>query len=107
MNVEMQVNDNTDRFVTSVSISWKVHRRIRELTDFDHGGFSRFVEASLNSFLPLVEMYYLHNKQERRSRHVFRSLQEKTDFVSEYDEIGREIVKEFIKRKKGGFHNGK
>ncbi|MDR0391955.1 MAG: hypothetical protein LBH59_08620 [Planctomycetaceae bacterium] len=107
MNVEMKVNDNTDRFITSVNISWKVHHRIRELTGFDHGGFSRFVEASLNSFLPLVEMYYSNHKHEKKSRQVFLALQEKTDYISEYEAIGREIIKEFIKRKKGGFHNGK
>ncbi|MDR2704303.1 MAG: hypothetical protein LBC02_00850 [Planctomycetaceae bacterium] len=100
-------NGSDDRVRSSMVLSYKMHRRIRELTGFEHGGFTRFLEASLELFLPLVETYYEQHKNEIQSCSVLRSLRDDTDLMSEYEAIGRAIVKKFHERKKGGFHNGK
>ncbi|MDR2168512.1 MAG: hypothetical protein LBP59_00020 [Planctomycetaceae bacterium] len=95
-----------DRISTSIVVNTSLHRRVRELTGFNFGGFSHFLEISLSAILPFVESYYMKHEKEFKScdNVLFSIANDKTDF--DYEMIGRKVVAA-IQEKTKEVYNGK
>ncbi|MDR2344718.1 MAG: hypothetical protein LBE18_01490 [Planctomycetaceae bacterium] len=87
------LNKAGDKVRTSLIINAEVHHRVRELTGFEFGGFSHFLELSLRSFLPFVESYYLaHKKKFKNFDNVLLSIAKDTETEFDYEALGRKMV---------------
>jgi hypothetical protein len=94
------------KLTTSIVFDKKVHRRIRELTDFNHGGFSVLLNTSLRVFLPFVEMYYLEHKRSLKDCDVLQTIFDDFGTRFDYETIGRNFVLAIRDQTKKGFNYG-
>jgi hypothetical protein len=96
-----------EKHKSSFVVDKKIHRRIRELTDFNHGGFAVFLNTSLRVFLPFVESYYLERKRSLKGRDVLQSIIDDVETQFDYETIGRNFVSAIQGQTGGGFDDGK
>jgi hypothetical protein len=98
-----QFNKKGDKYTTSIVISRDVHRRIRELTGFDQGGFTHLIEVSLSVLLPLVESYNAKHKRISIYDNILQLLADDSTTEFDYEKIGREFVSTLRKKTKEVF----
>ncbi|MDR2168832.1 MAG: hypothetical protein LBP59_01660 [Planctomycetaceae bacterium] len=93
---------------TSLIVNADVHRRIRELTGFDYGGFSHFLDISLRVMLPFVELYHAQHKREFRDfdKNILLSIADDNKTKFDYEAIGQQVVSAIRTKTKEVFDGG-
>jgi hypothetical protein len=92
-------NKIDDKITTSIVINKRVHRRIRELMGFNHGGFPKFLDASLRVLLPFIESYCLEHKVKFDEKNIILTIADDTETKFDYEMIGRQVVSSFRKKR--------